>query len=165
MVKIKNALFCELAIEAGLLSRESMVEALKHQFDLTKKDQHMRIGTILVDKGFMSVENVLTVLESQHVFIYKCSACGKQYNIPFADQNLNYFCLRDEELLSKVKPDEVRSLKVDGIIHYSMGFPGGFSPLDKNSKVPILNREDNKKTFSQTSLCIHPSSHSFTMTR
>ncbi len=151
MVKIKNALFCELAIETGDITRDSMVEALKFQYELTKKDQHTRIGTILVDKGFMSNEKVLKILESQHIFIYKCSACGKQYNIPFANQDLNYFCLRDEELLSKVSTKDVRSVKVDGIIHFSMGFPGGFSPLDKRSKLPILNRDDKKNSSSQTS--------------
>ncbi|MCD4657223.1 MAG: hypothetical protein K8S87_06730 [Planctomycetes bacterium] len=151
MVKIKSAFFCELAIEAGFLTRELMIEALKFQIELAKKQQHTRIGTILVDKGFMSLENVLQVLENQQIFLYKCSACGKQYNIPFANQDFSYFCLRDDELLTKVHINDVRSVKIDGVIHYSMGFPGGFSPQDESSHRAVRNIDDKTKSSYQFS--------------
>ena len=136
MVKVHKGLFCELAIEAGFLDRSSMVQALKIQYELSKKQQYTKIGTICAENGLMTVPQIIEILERQNVFVYECSACGRQYNIAFANPRLNYYCLRDDEILHKVNPETARKVKVDGIIHFSMGFPGGLKPEAKPEFTP-----------------------------
>lgn len=63
----KRTLFGDLAVSKGLVSQETIDEALEEQRRHNKERRlHKKIGTILIEKGALTVNDVKTILELQN---------------------------------------------------------------------------------------------------
>jgi len=70
---MERARFGEVAVELGYLSQEQLQRAL----DLQHREQcdrtpHRHIGRICIDEGYLTLANVLAVLERQGLMIGGC---------------------------------------------------------------------------------------------
>jgi hypothetical protein len=76
----EDNLFGKVAIRLGFCAEEQLVECLALQEQLPK-ERFMRLGDIMVIKGYLSVEQVKKVSETQKGLIVYCPQCDTQYNV------------------------------------------------------------------------------------
>jgi hypothetical protein len=76
----EDNLFGKVAIRMGFATEEQLAECLALQEQLPK-DRFMRLGDILVIKGYLSVEQVKKVTDTQKGLIVYCAHCDTQYNV------------------------------------------------------------------------------------
>lgn len=70
---MERARFGEVAIELGYLS----IDQLQHALAVQRREQaeqtpHRHLGRICIDEGYLTLSNVLTVLEQQGMMIGGC---------------------------------------------------------------------------------------------
>jgi hypothetical protein len=76
----EDNLFGKVAIRMGFATEEQLAECLALQEQLPK-DRFMRLGDILVIKGYLTVEQVKKVTDTQKGLIVYCAQCDTQYNV------------------------------------------------------------------------------------
>jgi hypothetical protein len=76
----EDNLFGKVAIRMGFATEEQLAECLALQEQLPK-DRFMRLGDILVIKGYLTVEQVKKVTDTQKGLIVYCTHCDTQYNV------------------------------------------------------------------------------------
>ncbi len=76
----EDNLFGKVAIRLGFSTEEQLVECLALQEQLPK-ERFMRLGDIMVIKGYLTVEQVKKVSETQKGLIVYCPQCDTQYNV------------------------------------------------------------------------------------
>lgn len=70
---MERARFGEVAVELGYLSPEQLRQALELQRrEQSSREPHRHIGRICIDEGYLTLANVLTVLERQGLMIGGC---------------------------------------------------------------------------------------------
>ncbi|HYE99471.1 MAG TPA: hypothetical protein VEJ18_11200 [Planctomycetota bacterium] len=89
----EDNLFGKVAIRLGFCTEEQLAECLALQEQLPK-DRFMRLGDILVIKGYLTVEQVRKVSETQKGLIVYCSQCDTQYNVVMFKPGASLQCYR-----------------------------------------------------------------------
>ena len=89
----EDNLFGKVAIRLGLCTEEQLAECLSLQEQLPK-DRFMRLGDILVIKGYLSVEQVKKVTDTQKGLILYCNQCDTQYNVVMFKPGASLQCYR-----------------------------------------------------------------------
>lgn len=96
--------FASLAMRQGYITQEHVKECLVLQGTLAAEHgKRENIGALLVRKKYLNLDQLLNVLKLQKIYVYKCNACGNQYNIVSPKQGQNYPCKRCESPLEEVK--------------------------------------------------------------
>lgn len=75
----QDDLFGKIAIRLGFATEDVLEQCLKYQ-EKIKDTLFMRIGEILVQKGYMIGKQVQEVLAYQEGFVVLCSQCNTKYN-------------------------------------------------------------------------------------
>jgi len=89
----EDNLFGKVAIRLALCTEEQLAECLSLQEQLPK-DRFMRLGDILVIKGYLSVEQVKKVTDTQKGLILYCGQCDTQYNVVMFKPGASLQCYR-----------------------------------------------------------------------
>ena len=89
----EDNLFGKVAIRLGFCTEEQLAECLALQEQLPK-DRFMRLGDILVIKGYLTVEQVRKVSETQKGLIVYCTQCDTQYNVVMFKPGASLQCYR-----------------------------------------------------------------------
>ncbi|HYE99088.1 MAG TPA: hypothetical protein VEJ18_09265, partial [Planctomycetota bacterium] len=89
----EDNLFGKVAIRLGYCTEEQLAECLALQEQLPK-DRFMRLGDILVIKGYLTVEQVRKVSETQKGLIVYCTQCDTQYNVVMFKPGASLQCYR-----------------------------------------------------------------------
>jgi hypothetical protein len=76
----EDNLFGKVAIRLGFSDETQLQECLKMQETLPK-ERFMRLGDIMVLKGYLSVEQVRSILDAQKGLILFCPHCKTQFNV------------------------------------------------------------------------------------
>jgi hypothetical protein len=76
----EDNLFGKVAIRLGFCTEEQLAECLALQEQLPR-DRFMRLGDIMVIKGYLTVEQVRKIAETQKGLIVYCPRCDTQYNV------------------------------------------------------------------------------------
>lgn len=76
----EDNLFGKVAIRMGFCTEEQLGECLSLQEQLPK-ERFMRLGDIMVIKGYLTVEQVRKITDTQRGLILYCPACDHQYNV------------------------------------------------------------------------------------
>jgi len=76
----EDNLFGKVAIRLGCCTEEQLQECLALQEQLPK-ERFMRLGDIMVIKGYLSVEQVKKITDTQKGLIVYCPQCDTQYNV------------------------------------------------------------------------------------
>jgi len=76
----EDNLFGKVAIRMSFCSEEQLVECLALQEQLPK-ERFMRLGDIMVIKGYLTVDQVRKISDTQKGLIVYCPQCDTQYNV------------------------------------------------------------------------------------
>ena len=108
----RETLFGAIAIMKKYVTLEQVQLCLREQKRLRRLGLFMRLGEIMVSKGFMTLKQVLDVLRSQRTKILECRACRKVYNVTLFAGAKKPRCPLCGAFL--VEPQQIDSPRVDG---------------------------------------------------
>jgi DNA-directed RNA polymerase subunit RPC12/RpoP len=129
--RLEDVIIGKLMLKHGFASEEQINEALRTQALREQEGVFYRLGEIMVEKGFMTVTDVLNVLKIQHKQIMICPGCGSRFNVASFRPGRKYKCKRCKTLLSL--PAELESVEVDTTI---------FLPSDRNKSAETAHPEE-----------------------
>ncbi|MHC4608112.1 MAG: zinc ribbon domain-containing protein [Planctomycetota bacterium] len=89
----EDNLFGKVAISMQYCTEEQLQESIAHQERLPH-GRFMRLGEIMVSKGYLSKDHVDKVLEVQKGLIVYCPNCGTQYNVVMFRPGSSLQCYR-----------------------------------------------------------------------
>ncbi len=89
--RLENILFGRLVVHLGLVTEEQVNECLRIQAKV-EDEVEVRIGEILVKKGYMSREGVRKLLSIQNKKILHCRKCSDQVNVVGYRSDQTYTC-------------------------------------------------------------------------
>jgi hypothetical protein len=101
-------------IKHGFATQDQVNEALRTQALREQEGIFYRLGEIMVEKGFMTVADVLNVLKIQHKQIMICPGCGSRFNVASFRPGYKYKCKKCKTVLSV--PAALESVEVDTTI-------------------------------------------------
>lgn len=93
-VQAVEALFGELAVKRGAVTRSVVEEALAEQRRLREQGEDLRIGQILLRNGALTLPQYLEVLQLQRQSVLECPQCHKIYNLSGGTGPVPMQCLR-----------------------------------------------------------------------
>jgi serine/threonine protein kinase len=113
--------FGQLLVRNSLISESALEECLEAQREVARRgvDAIPRLGELLVARGYLTEEQVVSVLSQQEMAILFCPRCEVQVNVPVREDVREVRCVRCRGTL--IVPREPRDLKVteDSIIFIS----------------------------------------------
>ena len=112
--RLEDVIVGKLMLKHAFATEEQVNEALRTQALREQEGMFYRLGEIMVEKGFMSVTDVLNILKIQHKQIMICPGCGSRFNVASFRPGRRYKCKRCKTLLSL--PAELESVEVDTTI-------------------------------------------------
>lgn len=89
----EDNLFGKVALRLGYCSDKQLAECLALQEQLPH-DRFMRLGDIMVIKGYLTVEKVRKILDTQKGLILYCSHCDTQYNMVLFRPGVSIQCYK-----------------------------------------------------------------------
>ena len=89
----EDNLFGKVAIRLNFTTEERLAECLSMQEQLPK-DRFMRLGDIMVIKGYLTVEQVKKIIDTQKGLILYCPKCDTQYNVVMFKPGASIQCYR-----------------------------------------------------------------------
>ena len=132
----------QLAIERALVSQEHVELCARVQEQLVRQGKSKkRLGEIMVEKGFMSVAEVLDVLKIQGRQIMVCPGCGARFNVEKFEPGSKYRCKKCKTLLNV--PVRLESVGVDTTIF-------GPKPIDPEGDTIYPEQADGTKHSGET---------------
>jgi len=112
--RLEDVIIGKLIVKHGFANQDQVNEALRTQALREQEGSYYRLGEVMVEKGFMSVADVLNVLKIQQKQIMICPGCGSRFNVASFKPGRRYKCKRCKTLLSV--PAELESVEVDTTI-------------------------------------------------
>lgn len=89
---LSEMLMGQVALDKGLIKRGQLENALSIQARDIEKGKHQRLGKIMMDLGYLTPENVLTLLGLQNRTLVICTACGTKFNAEGYSQDKHFIC-------------------------------------------------------------------------
>ncbi len=111
--KRADGLFGRLVVQLGFATSTQVNEAVRVQAKV-EEDIFLRLGEVLVKKGFCTVDQVQTVLEYQKLRIVACNHCQTQYNVIMFRPGASINCYKCGNALAV--PERVTSVSASGTI-------------------------------------------------
>lgn len=111
----EDGLFGRVAFKLGFCSEKQLAECLALQEQLPQ-DRFMRLGDIMVIKGYLTVEKVRKILDTQKGLILYCPHCDTQYNLVLFRPGVSIQCYKCGSPL-KV-PSRNTSQQMDQILYF-----------------------------------------------
>jgi len=106
MVTREHVLFGRLAVMEGWTTMPEVDACLDKQRELESHNKVRRIGSIMVDRGYLTPEQVLAILTKQNKALLACTSCHVMVNIIQYNEGTTYHCRECMGDLSLVKnPD------------------------------------------------------------
>jgi hypothetical protein len=111
----EDNLFGKVAIRMEFCTEEQLGECLALQEQLPK-ERFMRLGDIMVIKGYLTVEQVKKISDTQKGLILYCHQCDTQYNVVMFRPGASIQCYRCGSALRI--PNRSTSPSVDEAIYF-----------------------------------------------
>ncbi|MFA5793508.1 MAG: hypothetical protein WC980_00350 [Candidatus Brocadiia bacterium] len=94
----EDNIFGKIAMRLGFASEKHVDECLGVQLEMAD-DYPLRLGEIMVKKGFLTEENVQKISEFQGHHLITCPKCGHSYNVILFNPGVKFICYScDKEL-------------------------------------------------------------------
>ncbi|RKY19626.1 MAG: hypothetical protein DRP63_00285 [Planctomycetota bacterium] len=107
-----ETLFGAIAIMKKFVTLEQVQHCLSEQKRLRRLGLFLRLGEIMVSKGYMTLQQVLEVLRSQRTEILECRRCRKVYNVTIFAGARKPRCPLCGDILQK--PRHLKTPRVNG---------------------------------------------------
>lgn len=153
--------FGRLVLAAGLASLAQVEDCIAMQKRLKAEGQDAQLGTIMVDMGYLTPEQVRDILKQQDTHILSCDSCHARYNVSSLKPGKKVKCQRCGAIL--VVPEILNEVSVDGeidarnnksrpmtreiiaeLILFDGKKPKGTVPIEKGASLTIGRAKDNK---------------------
>lgn len=102
----KDTLFGKIAIRLGFIDDAQLNWCLRAQGKDVEKGVRKRLGTYLIEHGFLSHEQVKKILREQDRGLMECPDCDRRYNIIGFNPEKTYTCSRCGVALYRVGQEE-----------------------------------------------------------
>jgi hypothetical protein len=112
--RLEDTIIGRVMVRNGFATEEQVNEALRTQGLREQEGVFYRLGEVMVEKGYMSVTDVLNVLKLQDKQIMVCPGCGARFNVASFQPGRKYRCKKCKALLSL--PATLESVEVDTTI-------------------------------------------------
>ncbi|MBI4616492.1 MAG: hypothetical protein HY720_22975 [Planctomycetes bacterium] len=113
--RASEILFGEIAVAAGYCKVEQVHEGLSELDRRRGEGEDLRLGRILIDRGYLSPYQMQAVLARQGKRVLSCSSCAKRFNVLGHEEGLHLACndcgaplVRPEEEFPVRADEEVR---------------------------------------------------------
>jgi len=106
-----EALLGQLARRYEYITDEQLNAALREQALQRESGEHVRIGQVMVEKDYMSPEDIIMVLHMQKQQIVACPSCWNRFNAARTQKGAELRCPRCDHALLV---DESNEIDVDG---------------------------------------------------
>jgi hypothetical protein len=132
--KRDDGMFGRIVLKLGFASEEQVHDAVRIQAKI-EEDIFLRLGEIMVKKGYLTNDQVHAVLDYQKTKIVVCPDCHTQYNVIMFTEGTELSCykcgteLHVPEKLTHVAAEE-----------YASGGPR--RPADEETRNPIIVKDD-----------------------
>jgi len=93
-VGVKDAAFCRTALEKEFISTQQLEECLREHEDRRKAGEKIRIGEILLGRGFLTAQHFVDVLGLQDVGLRVCLGCGRVYDVAGQPPDVKLRCIK-----------------------------------------------------------------------
>lgn len=94
----EDNIFGKIALRLGFTSEKQVDECLGVQLEMAD-DYPLRLGEIMVKKGFLTEEQVKKISEFQGKRLITCPKCGQNYNVILFNPGAKFICYAcDKEL-------------------------------------------------------------------
>ncbi len=112
--RLEDTIIGRIMVRHGFATDEQLNDALRTQALREQEGIFYRLGEVMVEKGYMSVTDVLGVLKIQDKQIMVCPGCGARFNVASFQPGRKYRCKKCKTLLSL--PASLESVEVDTTI-------------------------------------------------
>lgn len=112
--RLEDTIIGRVMVRNGFATEEQVNDALRTQGLREQEGVFYRLGEVMVEKGYMSVTDVLNVLKIQDKQIMVCPGCGARFNVASFQPGRKYRCKKCKALLSL--PATLESVEVDTTI-------------------------------------------------
>lgn len=102
----QEVLFGKIALRLKFVDETQLNWCLREQARQSEQGRFKRLGTYLVELGFMSHDQVQKVLEEQERGLCECPDCDKRFNIIGFDPRREYLCPHCKVPILRVGEDE-----------------------------------------------------------
>ena len=92
-------LFSRLAVNLGLVTEQELDECLGIQFT-NRNENPQNLSAIMIQKGYLTQEEVKQILDYQAARLIKCPQCGTDYNTVLFKPDAKFFCYNCEAELT-----------------------------------------------------------------
>ena len=111
---VGESLMGHLAVKHGYITEEQLFECVAVQSMKGEEGRYTRLGQVLLEKGYMTVEDIVLVLQMQKKHMTHCTGCGGRFIMPnvLAGSALCPNC--GAPLKADASMDELTDIDVDG---------------------------------------------------
>jgi hypothetical protein len=96
----QDNLFGRLAIRLGFATEKQVEESLGMQL-MIEESHFLRLGEIMVKKGYMTDEQLKSIIDFQTQRQVNCSGCGQKYNLVLFNEGAKILCYNcDNEIVA-----------------------------------------------------------------
>jgi serine/threonine protein kinase len=124
----EDVLLGKLLVKHGLTTQAQLNECLRQQSEAETKGAPVRLGELLVQKGYATKEGIARVLALQQKTILACPMCGMKYNVAGYGEGREVRCKKCNEPL--VPPASLDTVHVDGSAPAMQPVAAGDLPAD-----------------------------------
>lgn len=89
----EDSLFGKVAVRLGFCTQEQVAVSLQLQEQLPR-DRFMRLGDIMIIKGYLKAEHVKKIVDMQQGLVLYCPKCDTQYNVVMFRPGASLQCYR-----------------------------------------------------------------------
>ncbi len=111
--KRSDGMFGRIVLTLGFATSAQVHECVRIQAKV-EEDVFLRLGEIMVKKGYLTVDQVQKVLDYQKMRILACPQCSTQYNVIMFTPGAKINCYKCASSL--VVPDRLTSVNAEGTI-------------------------------------------------
>ena len=79
---VGEALMGHLAVKHGYITEEQLHECVALQSMHGEDDKYVRLGQVLLEKGYMTLQDIVMVLKMQKKRMASCPGCGGRFTLP-----------------------------------------------------------------------------------
>jgi|GEM_PF-1202922 len=127
-----DRLLGRLAVERMLITQDELQAALRRKEEIKSRGINKRLGTILIEDGLLTTEDVKDLLAYQETAILECPGCGVRFNVEGFEPGKRFICRRCKTVLQV--PPAGSGVEVDETIQAAARTPA--TPAGVESPTP-----------------------------